>query len=159
MVSGNRRGPTADASILRAKEGIREENTLKAAIEAAMQKKHHIFKKNKLPENLNELSASNTYGSHVGDVSNQVIDSIPEEAVHVRDAGLSNNILNSCKHTSISSAKQLKVYPADFVISTEDDAVPSVSAIPEQEAVWQYEFLSQALYIIVWQILVCYPVP
>ncbi|KAL2921462.1 PHD and RING finger domain-containing protein 1 [Bienertia sinuspersici] len=139
LVSGNRRGLSSDASTPRAKEGIREENKLKAAIEAAMQKKQHIYKKNKIPEKPNEISI--THESHAGDtISNQIIESIPEEAIDMRDAGLSNHISNSSKHTSISSAKQFKVYPADFVVSSEEDSVPSVSAIPEQEAVWQGGF-------------------
>lgn len=141
LVSGNRRGLSSDASMLKAKEGMHEENKLKAAIEAAMQKKQHIFKKNKMPEKLNELSVSINQGNHVEDaVSNQAIDLIAEEGVHARDAGLLNLTSNSCKQAYVSNTKEFKVFPADFVISSEEDPVLTLSAIPEQEAVWQGGF-------------------
>ncbi|CAO2832288.1 unnamed protein product [Amaranthus hypochondriacus] len=140
LVSGSRRRLSSDASTLRAKGGVHEENKLKAAIEAAMQKKQDIFKKNKLPEKVCELSMSNTHGNHVGDtVSIQGLDSIPEEVDHAKDTVVSDNTSNSFKHISIS-AKQLKVYPANFSSSSEEDPVLAVSAIPELESIWQGVF-------------------
>ncbi|XP_021752163.1 uncharacterized protein LOC110717705 isoform X2 [Chenopodium quinoa] len=141
LISGNRRGVSSDVSLSRVKDGMHEENKLKAAIEAAMQKKQHIFKKNKIPEKLNELSVAISQGNQEGDaVLNQPMDLIAEEAVHARDAGLFSNTSNSFKHTSVSTAKEFKVYPADVVLSSEEDSVLTSSAIPEQEAVWQGGF-------------------
>ncbi|XP_021725863.1 uncharacterized protein LOC110693048 isoform X2 [Chenopodium quinoa] len=141
LISGNRRGASSDVFLPRVKDGMHEENKLKAAIEAAMQKKQHIFKKNKIPEKLNELSVAISQGNQEGGaVLNQPMDLIAEEAVHARDAGLFSNTSNSFKHTSVSTAKEFKVYPADAVLSSEEDSVFTSSVIPEQEAVWQGGF-------------------
>lgn len=141
LVGGIRRGHSTDASVSRIKEGTHEENKLKAAIEAAMQKKQDIFKKNRIPDKPNELSTSNTQGNHLGDaVLNLSSDVLSEEGMHEGEAALHNDISDSCKHTSIGSTKQLKVYPADFATSPIGESVLRVSAIPELESIWQGGF-------------------
>jgi len=143
MVSGNRRGLSSDVSGLRTKEGIHEENKLKAAIEAAMQKRQDIFKKHRTSEKSIELSMSNTQGNRVGDaVSNQVNDAASEEAMHEGDVSLGDHLPSSCNHMSTSGVKQLKVYPADFTSSSIEELATISSAIPEQESVWQYDQLT-----------------
>lgn len=141
LVTGNRRGLSSDVSGSRAKEGMQEENKLKAAIEAAMQKRQDIFKKHRIPEKSIELSMSNTQGNRVGDaVSNQAKEAASEEAIHEEDVVLRDHVPGSCNHVSTSCVKQLKVYPADFAISSVEELATISSAIPAQESVWQGAF-------------------
>lgn len=141
LVTGNRRGLSSDVSGSRAKEVMHEENKLKAAIEAAMQKRQDIFKKHRIPEKSIELSMSNTQGNRVVDaVSNQVKDAASEEAIHEGDVVLGDHVPSSCNHVSTSCVEQLKVYPADFAISSVEELARISSAVPEQESVWQGSF-------------------
>ncbi|KAK9726068.1 hypothetical protein RND81_05G187900 [Saponaria officinalis] len=135
-VSGSRRRLPLDASVLKTKDGLHEENKLKAAIEAAMQKKQDIFKKNKIPVKPNESPISNAQRHHGGDtVSNQVRDFMSEEAMHEGDMDLRD--INS--NIPGSSAKQIKLLRTDFENSPVELLV-TASAIPEQESVWQGGF-------------------
>ncbi|KAL9247885.1 hypothetical protein vseg_021265 [Gypsophila vaccaria] len=139
MVTGNRRKLPPDASVLKTKDGLHEENNLKAAIEAAMQKKQDIFRKNKIPVKPNDFSSSNAQRCHGGDAaSNQIRDSMSDEPMHAGDLDLRDS--NSSKQIPISSAKQIKFIPSDFENSPVELSVLTVSAIPEQESVWQGGF-------------------
>ncbi|XP_074276814.1 ASI1-immunoprecipitated protein 2-like [Silene latifolia] len=141
MVSGSRRRLPLDASALKSKDGMPGENKLKAAIEAAMQKKQDILKKNKIPEKPVELPISNKQGNHGGDaVSNHVRDPKSEEAMHEGDMDLHDINLDSSIQIPIIGEKPIKLYPADFEKSPAGESVLTVSAIPEQESIWQGGF-------------------
>ncbi|KAH9622526.1 hypothetical protein KSS87_023651 [Heliosperma pusillum] len=141
LVSGSRRRLPLDSSALKSKDVMPGENKLKAAIEAAMQKKQDILKKNKIPEKPVELSISNKQSNHGGDAdSNHVRDPKSEEAMHEGDMDLHDINLDSSIQKPVIGEKPIKLYPADFENSLAGESVLTVSAIPEQESIWQGGF-------------------
>lgn len=94
-------------------------SSLKAAIEAAMLKKPGIYRKNKIPDQSDELSMSNTSlngGVRPQDHLSTSINSrnnFSAEEVRERQAVLRNSTAESCEQTSVNNVKHLSSLPSD----------------------------------------------
>ncbi|GAB4826444.1 hypothetical protein Ancab_009433 [Ancistrocladus abbreviatus] len=139
------------------KEGINEDNKLKAAIEAAVRKRLHINQRNRAFEKSNELSVSNMDSACEMAPQDRLL--VPNHSRILASAGGVNEgesvpksfPYNSCKQAHSGSAKQLKVHPADsvpspgmgdlcFAVSSNGEAVFRTSTIPEHDYIWQGGF-------------------
>lgn len=137
------------SSVRSLKDGVNEENKLKAAIQAAMQKRLDMGKRSKGPDKSNVVSVSNV--DSVGeratiDRPNSLRNSVSAEGMHEAGAASPSCSLNSVKETSVSNVNQSKVLPADSVDSLQAKNMDSVSsdveqilrrsAIPDHEFAW-----------------------
>lgn len=108
-----------DASASRSLKDVDKGNKLKAAIEAAMLKKPGIYRKNKIPDQSDELSMSNTSlngGVRPQDHLSTSINSrnnFSAEEVRERQAVLRNSTAESCEQTSVNNVKHLSSLPSD----------------------------------------------
>ncbi|KAK9271648.1 hypothetical protein L1049_002011 [Liquidambar formosana] len=167
---GSPRASAIDPSAARSsREEITKGNKLKAAIQAAMLKKPGIYKKNRLPDQSDELSMSSTdlnceiTSQDQLSVSSSLRNTISAEGTYEGQTIFRSCSSDSCKQTHINDVKQLTVDSTEaFKAGELDYLIPSdgkptlrdfpshvsattydlsrMSTIPELEYIWQGDF-------------------
>uniref|UniRef100_A0A5B7AJ90 PHD-type domain-containing protein n=1 Tax=Davidia involucrata TaxID=16924 RepID=A0A5B7AJ90_DAVIN len=161
------RSLAVDASAARSsREVMNGGNKLKAAIEAAMLKKPGIYRKNRVPDQSDELPMSSTNlngeiaSQDQSSISSNMMGMFSADELHEGHAVPRNSTADSSEQTTVNNVKQLSSLPTEAVNSKTEDAcdgkpfirdLPShisaamsgllkISVIPEHEYIWQGGF-------------------
>ncbi|XP_058206469.1 uncharacterized protein LOC131319981 isoform X4 [Rhododendron vialii] len=157
-----------DASASRSLKDVDKGNKLKAAIEAAMLKKPGIYRKNKIPDQSDELSMSTTSlncGTRPQDHQSTSINSrnnFSAEEVRERQAQPRNSAAESCEQTTANNMKHLSSLPSEaatlkigdlnlmepsdrklFMRDSPSNDIPVVSVLLKMSVIPEHEYIWQ----------------